>query len=255
MVGDNTKIEWTDATWNPVTGCSPMSAGCKNCYAARMAKRLAGRYGYDKDDPFKVTVHKDRMRQPSHWRKPRRIFVCSMGDLFHPGVPDEVIFSVLNKALAGNRRHIYIVLTKRPERMKRWFARHSKRFWHYTPPDEPRPPYVLPYWPDSQLWLGVTVENRQTALRRIPVLMSIAAAVRFISVEPMLGPVIPPIGINWVICGAETGPGARPMELGWARELRDRCHYYGIPFFMKQVSGKGPIPEDLMIREWPTPSR
>lgn len=227
------KIEWTDETWNPITGCSPISEGCAHCYAKRMATRLRGRHGYDKDEPFKVTVHKDKIMQPYHWKKPRRIFVCSMGDLFHEDVSarfiDDVYFG-----MRGNTRHTFMLLTKRPEHM-----RHYVETWFM-------------HGEFSNIWLGVTAENQKCADERIPILLDIPAAVRFVSVEPMLRrvdlrwylrprkyqidqPKIP--ALNWVICGAETGPGKRPMNLGWARDLRDQCIREDVPFFFKKDSG------------------
>ena len=282
----DTKIEWADATFNPITGCTPISEGCEHCYAKRMATRLAGRYGYPADDPFRVTVHWDRIEEPLHWVKSRRIFVCSMGDLFHNDVPLNVtkdIFDVMRQA--GNLYgHTFMVLTKRPKRM----AEFIDLLQRDKGPDFRR-------WPLPFVWLGVTAENQARADERIPILLQIPAAVRFVSIEPMLGPIstrihtpitgpgspqpaAPPswnvidtltryngtqdhkgrgaghVGpkLGWVICGGETGPGARPMELSWARDLRDQCKASGVPFFFKKVAGKRETPEDLNIREVPT---
>lgn len=124
-------IGWCDVTWNPVSGCSPVSEGCANCYARRMATRLAGRYGYPKAEPFRVTLHPDKLEELSHWRKSRRVFVCSMSDLFHEDVPDEFIMEVFHRITMGNRRHTYMILTKRPERMLHWFETNAQRFWMY----------------------------------------------------------------------------------------------------------------------------
>lgn len=231
----STKIEWTDETWNPVTGCRPISEGCQNCYAKRMANRLRGRYGYPADDPFRVTFHPDKLGQPLKWKKPKRIFVCSMGDLF------AAHFDTIRKVLTqpktpSGKKHTYMILTKRPLRMLEFYSTYP---W---------------YTEDNQnIWLGVTAENQAMADERIPVLLQIPAAVRFVSVEPMLEPVdIRPwiYALDWVICGAETGPGARPMKLEWARDLRDQCKAAGVPFFFKKATGKL-IPDDLMIREFP----
>lgn len=249
-----TGIEWCDETWNPVTGCAPISEGCDHCWAQRMAKRLRGRYGYYREIPFAPTLHADRLEKPTRWRRPRWIFVCSMGDLFHEDVPDEWIdqvFSVMTHPMGGANHHVYMLLTKRPARILKG---HAERFAE---------------WP--HIWLGVSVENQARADERIPILLEIPAAVRFISVEPMLGPVIlsqgyvdylagwhtepehapgcngscyscpVPVqvqddGLDWVVCGAETGPGARPMELAWARSLRDQCQAEGVPFFFKRDS-------------------
>lgn len=264
-----TKIEWCDEVWNPVTGCDPISEGCQNCYAARMANRLQGRFGYPAGDPFRVIWHPDKEHQPSHWRKPRRIFVISMGDLFHKDVPDEYIWKVFEKATCGNRRHTYMFLTKRPARMKQWFDLYQERFWHYHAPGQPKRPCVTPDWPDPQIWLGVTAENQARADERIPILLSIPAAVHFVSAEPMLGPVdletyllsdadkaahedqlLEPIQgfnyrkLNWVIAGPETGPGKRKCKNFWINHLWLQCGAAGVPFFDKRKTG-------WQAREWP----
>ena len=228
-----TRIEWAEVVWNPVSGCTPISEGCQNCYAKRMATRLKGRYGYPEDEPFKVTLHPEKLKEPLKWKKPRRVFVCSMGDLFHEQVPDEYIakvWEVMNNA----SQHTFLVLTKRPQRMKDFLARLG---W-YTHDREVNPAeavldeggkYTL-----KNVWLGVTAENQQRADERIPILLQIPAAVRFVSIEPMLGPVvIPEEWPDWVICGGETGPGARPIHPDWVRSLRDQCQAAGTPFFFK----------------------
>lgn len=247
-----TKIEWTERTWNPITGCSKISEGCEHCYAERMAKRLAGRAGYDKDNPFRVTIHGKRHHDPEKWRDPSMIFVCSMGDLFHKDVPTGDIWDTLC-VMRDLPRHTFQVLTKRPER----FFDLQKRTSFFSFP------------PAKNIWFGVTAENRARADERIPTLLQIPAAVRFVSVEPMLGPVdigkwlygyhqthrdgtqqypsghipLPLSGcktihshppLDWVICGPETGPGARKMEIQWARDLRDQCEAAGVPFFFKK---------------------
>ena len=287
------KIEWTDESWNPVTGCTPISEGCAHCYAKRAAEgpRLRGKFGYPADEPFRVTVHPDKIEEPRHWRKPRKVFICSMGDLFHDQVPQEVITAVLS-VIWQHPEHIFQVLTKRPQRMNILFSLLTRV------KSVPWP------WPIPNLWLGVTCENQARADERIPLLLQTPAAVRFVSVEPMLGPLVferwlDPIGqeacmnhgaderhyltpeevsaisftkqgdarcmecgdlcgltgyddgIDWVICGGETGPGARPMKLEWARSLRDQCKAAGVPYFFKKVTGGRPIPDDLMIREFP----
>ena len=219
------KIEWTDATWNPVTGCAKISPGCTNCYAERMAYRFAGCNGYpERPHHFDVTLHPERLEQPLRWRKPRRVFVVSMGDLFHEDVPDDYIREVFwTMQRAG--WHTFQVLTKRPRRMAAWFAKRQ---------DAP----VLP-----NVWLGVTVEDQQRADERIPYLLECPAAVRFVSAEPLLGPIdlrawLGPVStwerLDWVICGGESGPGAQPMHPDWARALRDQCVSAGVPFFFKQ---------------------
>ena len=265
----STKIEWADAVWNPITGCTPVSEACENCYAKRMANRLAGRYGYPADDPFRVTFHRERLEDPLKWKKPRRIFVLSMGDIFHSDVPfylTNEIFEVMRKA-SNMPGHIFMVLTKRPQRMAE-FIELLKR--------NKGPDFVR--WPLPNVWLGVTAENQARADERIHQLLQIPAAVRFVSIEPMLGPVdlreflkleICPRCIGgiktrqaegwprcnrcgfqgasmsslwpehasvhqrWVICGGETGPGARPMHPDWVRSLRDQCQAAVVPFFFK----------------------
>ena len=234
-----TKIEWADETWNPVTGCTPISVGCKHCYAERMSKRLAGRFGYPADDPFRVTLHPDKLGQPLRWRKPRRVFVCSMGDLFHDAVPFSYIQNVWN-IMETARQHTFMVLTKRPERMEEFLTTVAGRF------------AVRGYMNPLPNVIGmVTAENQEQADERIPWLLRSPFAVRGVSVEPMLGPVdigdllgdayssmhggFAP-GIDWIICGVETGPGARPMDLDWARDLRDQCVAAGTPYFFKRDS-------------------
>lgn len=231
------RIEWTEATWNPVTGCTPISEGCEHCYAKRMATRLRGRCGYPAGAPFQVKVHPDRYNEPFGWRKSKKIFVCSMGDLFHEYVPFpwiNEVFSVIQRCT----HHRFMVLTKRPERMRNYISK------------------ILQFrgWPESDIpfpnvWMGITAETQRRADERIPVLLEIPAARRFVSVEPMLGPVdlfqwlggdrqikAPHKfngGLDWVICGGETGPGARPLHPDWVRSLRDQCQAAGVPFFFK----------------------
>lgn len=234
------KIEWCDATWNPITGCTPISPGCANCYAKRMSKRLAGRCGYLADDPFKVTLHPNKLDEPLKWKKPHRVFVCSMSDLFHPDVPDEWIDQIFWQMGRVARWHTYLILTKRPERMRDWLIK------AYNEND-----------PYPNIWIGVTAENQEQADKRIPLLLQTPAAIRFVSVEPMLGPVnfrwaswepLKPNSRNnqydgmrrldWIICGGETGPGARPMQIEWARNLKNQCQEAGVPFFFKKLGGK-----------------
>jgi protein gp37 len=246
-----TKIEWATESWNPITGCSPVSEGCQNCYARRMANRLRGRFGYPEDEPFKVTFHSDKLEQPLHWKKPRMIFVCSMGDLFHENVNFMSILETLHQVWA-NHRHVFLILTKRPRRMMDYFEWNaSQNGWT---------PNRL-----SNLWLGVSVENQQRADERIPILLQIPATKRFASIEPMLGPVdiykhLDPLykdkdgpfntqqakpKIDWVIVGGESGPGARPMHPDWPRSVRDQCQEAGIPFFFKQWGEWKPHSERL----------
>jgi len=247
------KIEWTETTWNPVTGCDRISSGCDRCYALTLAKRLKamGSQKYQADgDPrtsgpgFAVTVHEDTVPEPLRWRKPRVVFVNSMSDLFHARVPDAFIASVF-AVMAVTPQHTYQVLTKRPRRMRALLA--SDAFCSQvgaavgalglgTAAD--RAP--LP-WPAPNVWLGTSIENddytwRADCLRQVP------AAVRFLSLEPLLGP-LPSLsldGIGWVIAGGESGPGCRPLDLAWVREIRDRCASQDAAFFFKQVGGPTP---------------
>ena len=231
-------IGWATDTWSPVTGCSPVSPACDHCYAERMATRLAGRFGYAAEDPFQVTFHPDRLDQPLKWKKPRRVFVCSMGDLFHEDVESEWIHAVFT-TMAAAHWHTFLVLTKRPEIMGEWFATAQalgltlRSGYGVTLPN---------------VWLGVTVESQWAANTRIPDLLDTPAAHRFVSCEPLLGPVnlrhIPgPLEprlrsgkVDLVIAGAETGPGARPAEPDWFRSLRDQCQGH-IPFYLKDRPG------------------
>jgi len=251
--------EWASKSWNIITGCSPISEGCTHCYAQQMSTRLAGRYGYPKDDPFEVTLHEDKLERLSKWRKPRRIFVESMGDLFHDDVPFRWVDRVMRRIVRSSQGHTIIMLTKRPERMKKYFCR--------------KLPYTTPVWPLPNLWLGVTAENQQRADQRIPTLLQIPAAVRFVSIEPMLGPVdlvaagglsaidgrrSPAKGLphlDWVIVGGETGPAKsrRPMRAGWVRNLVKQCKSSSVPIFVKTY----PVRKKLSKRtdEWPAYAR
>lgn len=236
-----TKIEWAQESWNPVTGCSPVSEGCENCYARRMAKRLAGRYGYPADEPFKPgVVHEDKMDQPARWKKPRRIFVCSMGDLFHPYVSCLDINKVWQQ-MYNYSRHTYMILTKRPENLWKWTRVKSILY----------PSLFCQIWPDN-VWLGISTENQQRYEERWPLLARIPAVIRYISVEPMLGPItlIPPYP-DWVICGAETGPGKREMQTTWALRLLEQCQEHRIPFFFKKDSSGGRRLLNKMWEEYP----
>jgi len=246
-----TKIEWTHRpgttgeTWNPVTGCDPISEGCTHCWAKRMSKRLAGRFGYSEDEPFRVTLHPDRLDEPLHWKKPRTVFVCSMGDLFHEAIPLDYVADVFDR-MARCPVHTFILLTKRPEQMNAKLQQlldwsWSDVTWTGRTPEFARSPYPLP-----NLWLGVTAENQRRADERIPLLLQCPAAVRFVSIEPMLGPVDlsywqdydVSIGerpaLDWIIVGGETGPGARPMRPWWVQSVRDQCVSAGVPFFFKK---------------------
>lgn len=229
------KIEWTDATWNPVTGCTPVSAACDNCYARRLARRMAGRCGYPAAEPFRVTDHPNRLAEPDRWKKPRRVFVCSMGDLFHDDVPDDYLDRVF-WAILKNPRHTFQILTKRPERMAGYLT--SPKTWGYLmgrmTADDPirTAAEAAGYIPN--LWAGATVENQTAADDRLPNLMLTPAAVHFLSSEPLLSPVnlngwLP----DWIITGGENGPDARPTHPDWFRGLRDQADAAEIPFFFK----------------------
>lgn len=309
----STKIEWVvnpdgsqGKSWNPVTGCTKISPGCKHCYAERMSKRLAGRCGYPADEPFKVTYHHNRLEEPLRWRKPQNVFAVSMGDLFHEDVPDEYINQVF-AVMALCPQHTFRVLTKRPKRMCQYMADNN-----YI---ELNGVNIGQFPPLPNVWLGVTAENQEQADKRIPLLLQTPAAVRFVSVEPMLGPVdlgglswvsfpypvrgdwpfhataaaagihrahvnshgavsacvgdkllgIKPAEmdwcrkLDWVICGGETGPGARPMHPDWVRSLRDQCQNAGVPFFFKSWGNWKPISE-MTVEEtdalyYPAPER
>ncbi len=268
------KIEWTDATWNPVTGCTKVSQGCKHCYAEALAKRFWG------DRKFTdIRLHHDRLEQPLRWRKPRMVFVNSMSDLFHEDVPEHFIRAVFT-IMARARQHTFQVLTKRPERMRNviltWRASGLTLREGYT--DHPLP----------NVWLGVSAEDQETASARVPALLDTPAAIRFVSYEPALGAVffgdaghhwlrgIKALGahhrddgsheiewsheaprLDWVIAGAESGLGARPADDAWFRSVSDECAAAYVPFFLKQRCRNGrkiPFdewPDDLKVREWP----
>lgn len=215
-MADNSHIEWTDATWNPVTGCTKISPGCKNCYAERLANRLQKMGQPNYRNGFKVTLQPQMLEVPLRWKAPKRIFVNSMSDLFHEDVPVEYInrvFSVMRHA----DWHQYQILTKRSERLCELSA--------------------MLGW-ESHIWMGVSVENKQYT-HRIDDLRKTGAAVKFLSLEPLLGPLrkLNLRGINWVIVGGESGPGARPMDPKWVTDLRDQCLKAEVPFFFKQWGG------------------
>ena len=209
-------IEWTESTWNPVSGCTKVSAGCLNCYAERMAKRLKAMGQARYKNGFKVTLHPQALKEPYGWKKSRVVFVNSMSDLFHDAIPDDFIqkvFTVMNE----NPQHTFQVLTKRAERLR-----------ELSP---------LLNWSDN-IWMGVTVEDNEN-VGRVDDLRRVAAAVRFLSMEPLIGPVgdLELDGINWVIVGGESGPGARPMEEKWVLAIKDKCQQACVPFFFKQWGG------------------
>lgn len=258
-MGDTT-IEWTDKVWNPVTGCSKVSEGCRNCYAERVFPRAYGDQrieigGESRPRTFAdIVLHRDRLDQPLHWKKPSRIFVNSMSDLFHEAVPDFFIEDVWAVMMASPW-HTFQILTKRPERMKvflenqdwervgRLVVQYSHKAAYLALECKARGERIMPH-----IWLGVSVEDQKTADERIPLLRKTSAAVRFISVEPLLGQInlcLSPggveIGINWVIVGGESGSKARPMHPDWARSIRDQCQAGGVLFFFKQWGEWEPV--------------
>ena len=274
----STKIEWTDETWSPIVGCTKISTGCDHCYAEKMANRLSG---MSLQSPkYSMVIHEGKwsgntfldatgLGKPFHWKKPRRIFVCSMGDLFHESVPFSWIIDlmfVINKC----PQHTFQILTKRPERMREFFT------------DWVPNPFMLQFGDLSNLWLGVTAENQEQADKRIPILLQIEAARRFVSCEPLLGPInlrnldaemagheeliqinsltgdhtdmgrpCKPVNkLDQVIVGGETGPGARPMDPAWVHEIRDQCIYANVPFFFKSWGGKDKANHLIEGKEW-----
>lgn len=289
-MGDNTKIEWTNATWNPLRGCTRVSEGCRNCYAERISARFS-RSGQPYAGLADMTEHGPRwtgevrllpeeLHVPLRWRRPRMVFVNSMSDLFHEKVPDEYIAAIFG-VMAMSPQHTYQILTKRPVRMVEWFDKVGSdpasvltdgayRYslcdgetecaianyvngwsrWRGMPDDGNPLNGTVRRWPLPNVWIGVSVENQEAADDRIPYLLKVPAAVRFLSCEPVLGPVdvrkwigasgnMLKVGytygyINWVVAGGESGPGARPMHPDWVRSLRDQCAQAGVPFFFKQ---------------------
>lgn len=215
-MGARSTIEWTEATWNPVTGCTKVSLGCLNCYAERLAERLKAMGQPSYRNGFRLTIHEHLLGLPLTWRKPRMVFVNSMSDLFHEDVPAEFILKVFD-VMRSAERHTFQVLTKRSERLRSL---------------SPEIPWA------SNIWMGVTVED-ESCLRRVDDLRRTNAAVKFLSIEPMLRPLsgLDLTGIDWVIVGGESGPNARPMESKWVTEVRDSCQQARVPFFFKQWGG------------------
>lgn len=215
-MGTRSQIEWTEVTWNPVTGCTKISPGCKFCYAERMSRRLRAMGVNKYRDGFSAAVHEDSLEEPLKWRRRRLVFVNSMSDLFHQSIPSEFIaavFEVMNRAT----QHTFQVLTKRPSRV---VSLDGRLRW------------------SSNIWLGTSIEF-ESWLGRLSLLKKTGAQTKFLSLEPLLGP-LPEIqlhGIDWVIVGGESGPGARPMEADWVRDIRDNCVRNSVPFFFKQWGG------------------
>jgi protein gp37 len=299
-MADKTGIEWTDATWNPIRGCTRVSEGCRNCYAETQAARFSGpgmpyeglaeRTSKGPRWTGKVMFVESALDQPLRWARPRKIFVNSMSDLFHESIPDEWIDRIF-AVMALARQHTFQVLTKRPERMRKYLSTPRWHIWSakgrtMAPARWQALPAIMggDKTPVPNVHLGVSVEDQATADQRISVLLATPGAVRFISAEPLLGPVdasyylrkrlwvegspgeertlSPVLGmgkrIDWVIVGGESGPGARvwPSFEDACRSLRDQCAEAGVPFFMKQMQGvrkaaMPPIPQDLMIRQFP----
>jgi protein gp37 len=288
-MADNSAIEWTDASWNCITGCIKVSAGCQNCYAIRNAYRLEHAFrqeayaGTTRKLPDgslnwtgRVNCLRDRLALPLKWQKGKRIFVNSMADMFHDDVPDEFIDQMFG-IMALTPWHTYQVLTKRPERMLATSLRLQEKFKAEQPylqavslpPDYFKSRTEVDWalgrfgtetdvdWPLPNVWLGVSTEDQRTADERIPLLLRTPAAVRWLSCEPLIGPIelsdvtgwgdeairylgkrnLGPDGIAWVVAGGESGPGYRPLDLDWARSLRDQCKAANIPFMFKQVGG------------------
>lgn len=242
-MADKSAIEWTDATWNPVTGCTKISAGCDHCYAERFSERFRGVKGHPFAQGFDLTLRPDRLEQPLRWRQPRMIFVNSMSDLFHKNVPIEFTARVFD-AMEAAHWHTFQVLTKRSSLMRDFLkARYSAA---------PGPLHI---------WCGVSVEDG-SKLSRVRHLQQSPAGTRFLSIEPLLGPVgvVSLEGIDWVIVGGESGPKARPMEADWVRTIRDQCRQSGVAFFFKQWGGLRPKDGGRKLdgREWnqfPKPAR
>ena len=238
-MSDKTAIEWTNATWNPVTGCTKISPGCDRCYAERIAERFRGVAGHPFENGFDLTLRPERLDRPLAWRRPRMIFVNSMSDLFHKQVPRGFVDSVF-ETMERADWHVFQVLTKRSSRMRDYV---NARYGSTASPDH--------------IWMGVSVEDG-TRLSRVRHLRDTAATVRFLSLEPLIGPIdnLDLGGIHWVIVGGESGPGARRMHPEWVLQVRNRCLARGVPFFFKQWGGRTPKTGGRLLRgrewnEWP----
>jgi protein gp37 len=221
-VSQTSSIEWTDATWNPIRGCTKISSGCVYCYAETFAERFRGVPGHPYEQGFDLRLVPERLIQPLHWREPRMVFVNSMSDLFHEDVPDDYILKVARVMQVANW-HTFQILTKRSKRMRKLLST------------------VLAFAAEEpHIWWGVSVENRRQGIPRIDHLRSTPARLRFLSVEPLLEPLgeLDLSNIDWVIVGGESGAKARPLEEAWVTEIRDQCHRLNIPFFFKQWGGR-----------------
>lgn len=234
-MAENSAIEWTDTTWNPVTGCTKISAGCDNCYAARFSERFRGVAGHPFENGFDLTLRPERLLQPFGWKRPRMVFVNSMSDLFHKEIPQAHIAAVFDTMERADW-HTYQVLTKRSSLLQKFInARYKTR---------PAPRHI---------WLGVSVEDEKAATR-ISHLQAANASVRFLSIEPLLAPVgkLNLTGIEWVIVGGESGPGARPMDAQWVIDIRNQCLKARVAFFFKQWGGFSPKAGGRLLegKEW-----
>lgn len=230
-----TEIEWTDATWNPVTGCTKITTGCDNCYAERFSERFRGVSGHPFENGFDLTLRPDRVSQPLNWKKPKQIFVNSMSDLFHKEIPWKFVDAVFDTMEKANW-HTYQVLTKRSSLLAKYLR---ARYGEGCAP--------------AHIWLGVSVEDAKNVVR-LKHLQSAQASVKFVSFEPLLGPVgeVDLTGIDWAIVGGESGPRARPMAEEWAIHLRDQCKAAKVAFFFKQWGGVRPKSGGRLLkgREW-----
>jgi len=226
-MSDRSAIEWTDATWNPVTGCTKVSPGCKHCYAETFSERFRGVSGHPFEQGFDMRLWPERLGLPMRWKEPRMVFMTSMSDLFHKDVPDDFIDQVF-RTMEGARQHTYQLLTKRSSRFLVWTRERFSKSDECIPGKKP--------WP-SHVWAGVSIET-QDYLWRVKDLLQVPADIRFLSIEPLLGPVELDVsllkGIHWVIVGGESGPRARPMKSEWVCSIREQCLKAGVKFFFKQ---------------------
>ena len=234
-MADGSAIEWTDATWNPVTGCTKISRGCDNCYASRFSERFRGVSGHPFETGFDLTLRPERLLQPLGWKRPRMVFVNSMSDLFHKEIPKAHIASVFDTMERANW-HTYQVLTKRSSLLQKFINNRYR--------GDPAPQHI---------WLGVSVEDEKAATR-IAHLQAANAGIRFLSIEPLLAPVgkLDLTGIEWVIVGGESGPRARPMDAQWVIDIRNQCVKAGVAFFFKQWGGRSPKAGGRLLegKEW-----
>ena len=270
----SSEIEWTDATWNPVTGCTKDSPGCDHCYAETFAERWRGTPGHPYEQGFDLRLWPERLDQPLRWTKPRRVFVNSMSDLFHDGVDDRFIAKTF-AVMAHADRHTFQILTKRHGRLRsllsapEFYTAVAEEYVRHPAYEDTLAGYVDPPWPIPNVWVGVSAEDQKRADLRIPALLDTPAAVRFVSAEPLLGPIVFGDyrfeGLDWIIVGGESGPGARPCRAPWVHEIL--CEVAGdVPVFVKQMGKvwakdagaahpKGGDPEEwpdwLRVREFP----